>query len=84
MPLCFEIGEAFQFDWIEEHLVIAGIYHKFSRSIGFFESRSLKIVCPKMLTARLTFPLMQCASSPGDGTVPVGDQLRQGDSPHRF
>ncbi len=28
VPLCFEMGEAFQFDWSEEHLVIGGIYRK--------------------------------------------------------
>jgi transposase len=28
VPLAFELGEAFQFDWSEEGLVIAGIYRK--------------------------------------------------------
>jgi transposase len=28
VPLKFEMGEAFQFDWSEEHLVIGGIYRK--------------------------------------------------------
>ncbi len=28
MPLAFELGEAFQFDWSEEALVIGGIYRK--------------------------------------------------------
>ncbi len=28
VPLKFQLGEAFQFDWSEEHLVIGGIYRK--------------------------------------------------------
>jgi transposase len=28
VPLHFELGEAFQFDWSEEHLVIGGLYRK--------------------------------------------------------
>lgn len=28
VPLHFGLGEAFQFDWSEEHLVIGGLYHK--------------------------------------------------------
>ena len=28
MPLSFELGEAFQFDWSEEGLVVGGIYCK--------------------------------------------------------
>ena len=28
VPLTFELGEAFQFDWSEESLVIGGIYRK--------------------------------------------------------
>ncbi len=28
VPLRFELGEAFQFDWSEEHLVIGGIHRK--------------------------------------------------------
>jgi len=32
VPLHFELGEAFQFDWSEEHLVIGGIWHKIMAS----------------------------------------------------
>ena len=28
VPLSFELGEAFQFDWSEEHLVIGGVWRK--------------------------------------------------------
>ena len=28
MPLAFELGEAFQFDWSEEGLVVGGIYYR--------------------------------------------------------
>ena len=28
MPLNFELGEAFQFDWSEEGLVVGGIYYR--------------------------------------------------------
>lgn len=28
VPLAFELGEAFQFDWSEEGLVVGGIYHR--------------------------------------------------------
>jgi hypothetical protein len=28
VPLAFELGEAFQFDWSEEGLVIGGVYRK--------------------------------------------------------
>ena len=28
VPLSFELGEAFQFDWSEEGLVVGGIYHR--------------------------------------------------------
>ena len=28
VPLHFELGEAFQFDWSEEHLVIGGVWRK--------------------------------------------------------
>jgi hypothetical protein len=28
VPLSFELGEAFQFDWSEEGLVVVGIYHR--------------------------------------------------------
>lgn len=28
VPLSFELGEAFQFDWSEEHLIIAGVWRK--------------------------------------------------------
>lgn len=28
VPLRFELGEAFQFDWSEEGLVVGGIYHR--------------------------------------------------------
>jgi len=28
VPLKFELGEAFQFDWSEEHLVIGGVWRK--------------------------------------------------------
>ena len=28
VPLTFELGEAFQFDWSEEGLVVGGIYHR--------------------------------------------------------
>ena len=28
VPLKFELGEAFQFDWSEEGLVVGGIYHR--------------------------------------------------------
>jgi len=28
VPLSFELGEAFQFDWSEEGLVVAGVYHR--------------------------------------------------------
>ncbi len=28
VPLSFELGEAFQFDWSDEGLVVGGIFHK--------------------------------------------------------
>jgi len=28
VPLKFELGEVFQFDWSEEGLVVGGIYHR--------------------------------------------------------
>jgi hypothetical protein len=28
VPLAFELGEAFQFDWSEEGLVVGGIYYR--------------------------------------------------------
>jgi hypothetical protein len=28
VPLSFELGEAFQFDWSEEGLVVGGIYYR--------------------------------------------------------
>ncbi len=28
VPLTFELGEAFQFDWSEEGLVIGGVYRR--------------------------------------------------------
>ena len=28
MPLAFDLGEAFQFDWSEEGLVVGGIYYR--------------------------------------------------------
>jgi hypothetical protein len=28
VPLKFDLGEAFQFDWSEEGLVVGGIYHR--------------------------------------------------------
>jgi hypothetical protein len=28
VPLVFELGEAFQFDWSEEGLVVGGIYYR--------------------------------------------------------
>ena len=31
VPLAFELGEAFQFDWSEEGLVVGGIYYRMSR-----------------------------------------------------
>ena len=34
VPLKFELGEAFQFDWSEEHLVIGGVWRKVTRSIA--------------------------------------------------
>ena len=32
VPLAFELGEAFQFDWSEEGLVVGGIYYRSKRS----------------------------------------------------
>ena len=32
VPLLFELGEAFQFDWSDEGMVIGGIYYKFQVS----------------------------------------------------
>jgi hypothetical protein len=31
VPLAFELGEAFQFDWSEEGLVVGGIYYRACR-----------------------------------------------------
>ncbi len=28
MPLKFDLGEAFQFDWSEEGMVVGGVYHR--------------------------------------------------------
>ena len=28
MPLAFELGEAFQFDWSDEGMVVGGIFYK--------------------------------------------------------
>jgi hypothetical protein len=32
VPLHFELGEAFQFDWSEEHLLIGGVWRKIMAS----------------------------------------------------
>lgn len=44
VPLHFELGEAFQFDWSEEHLVIGGVWRKILAShLKFCASRAFVV-----------------------------------------
>jgi hypothetical protein len=44
VPLNFELGEAFQFDWSEEHLVIGGVWRKILAShLKFCASRAFVV-----------------------------------------
>ncbi len=40
VPLSFELGEAFQFDWSEEGLVIGGIYYHSTYSMGSYAAQA--------------------------------------------
>ncbi len=45
MPLKFDLGEAFQFDWSEEDLVVGGIYRRMQIShMKLCASRALWLV----------------------------------------
>ena len=39
VPLAFKLGEAFQFDWSEEGLVVGGVYHP-ARATGCYSTRT--------------------------------------------
>ena len=46
VPLAFELGEAFQFDWSEEGLVVGGIYYRLQVShLKLCRKKGVRFIC---------------------------------------
>ena len=71
VPLAFELGEAFQFDWSEEGLVVGGIYYRMQVShLKLCASRAFWLVAypsqgHEMLSMRTPVPSQPWAALPG-------------------
>ena len=70
IPLAFELGEAYQFDWSEEGLVVAGIYYRVQVSqMKLCASRALWLVaypsCAPTSTASVCTPPCAAALTTG-------------------
>ena len=65
VPLKFELGEAFQFDWSEEGLVVGGIYHRLQVShMKLCASRAFWLVAyPSQALSSAKLPNLCCCAS---------------------
>lgn len=77
VPLHFELGEAFPFDWSEEHLVIGGVWRKILAShLKFCTSRAFVVQAyptraTKCCSPPTPLPLPPWAAFPGAASTTI-------------
>lgn len=88
VPLHFELGEAFQFDWSEEHLLIGGVWRKIMAShLKLCASRAFVVQAYPTQSHEILFDAHTCAFTALGGITRRGiydnmktavDKVRQG------
>ncbi len=88
VPLHFELGEAFQFDWSEEHLLIGGVWRKIMAShLKLCASRAFVVQAYPTQSHEMLFDAHTCAFTALGGITRRGiydnmktavDKVRQG------